>query len=207
MRLATPPRHPYWPSPHPPAQFCPTNPAFEDFATDLGVQGPNLDKQLLAAAAASPDLFKTVLSYHIAKGVLPSPALKNGQAVATLLAEKKPTLKIMVDAEGVDLVHPDIGFEPLGAPPEPKAPAEPGVPAGMHADEVVAADLTFEGPFVAGKSKYVVHSISDVLVPEAVLAGLKKAQAAITAKSKAAAAKPAPAKPAPAKPAGRKLAM
>ena len=47
-------------SEHHTPQFCPTNEAFEEFAVDLGLTGANLDKQLLAAAASNPDVFKMV---------------------------------------------------------------------------------------------------------------------------------------------------
>lgn len=203
--------------------FCPTNEAFEEFAEDLGLKGANLDKQLLAAAASNPDVFRTVLSYHVTKGILPAAGLKDGQALTTLLAEKKPTLTVHKDKGTVELVHPEVEFEEAGDDHAGHAHAEEdedeheghGHEEGTHADSVVAADLTFEGAYAAGKSKYIVHAIDHVMVPEAALPGLKKAQAAIakSAAKPSAAAKPAaPAKPAAAakpavaaKPAGRKL--
>ena len=128
-----------------------------------------------------------MLSYHVAKGILPAGSLKDGQAITTLLNEKKPTsLTIHKENGVVELVHPDGEFEEAGGDhgghmhdEEADEHESHGHEEGTHADELVAADLTFEGVYTSGKSKYIVHAIDHVMIPEAALSGLKKAQAAI----------------------------
>ena len=44
----------------------------------------------------------------------------------------------------------------------------------MHADAVVATDLTFEGPWAKSAKTYIVHAIHDVMIPKAAAAGVKK---------------------------------
>jgi hypothetical protein len=70
---------------------------------------------------------------------------------------------------------------------------------GEDSDTIVAADLTFDGPYVPGKSAYIVHAIDGVMIPRSAVpadakpaagAAAAGATAATAAKPAAAAAKP-----------------
>lgn len=191
--------------------FCPTNKAFLELAEDLGITGATAEAQLLATAKANPVVFGQILGYHIVKGVVPADKVTNG-AVLTTLAPKG-TLKVYRKGKVLELVRPETNLveEATVVVPEPAddgkdndkddaddAPGHKDVdhdahghPEGTEADSIVATDLTFEGPYVPGKSTYIVHAIDEVMVPPSAVAAANALAARAPAKPAAAAAKPA----------------
>jgi hypothetical protein len=177
--------------------------------------GPTAQQQLLAAVKANPALFKQILSFHLVKGVVPAAKVTDGAVLATL--SPKDSLKVYRKGKDIELLRPEVALTELevnvpdapdaddadDAAEEKERPGKKdhdahGHPDGMEADAVVAADLTFEGPFVPGKSTYIVHAIEDVMIPPsaaAAAAALAPKPAAAGAAAAAAAAKAA-AKPA-----------
>ncbi|GBF97435.1 hypothetical protein Rsub_09601 [Raphidocelis subcapitata] len=161
--------------------FCPTNEAFAEFAEDLGLKGPKAVDQLLALAKANPATFKTVLSYHVTKGVVPASALKDGATIATLLP--KETLKVAVDGKDVELVHPEVDID--GDDADDKDADDHG---DDHGDEIVSVDQTFEGPYRPSFSTYIVHGIDHVMVPKSAATAVQKLRAGVLSTAKAPAA-------------------
>ncbi|KAI8466895.1 MAG: hypothetical protein J3K34DRAFT_524143 [Monoraphidium minutum] len=155
--------------------ICPTDEEFGEFAETLGLEGPDYTKQLADAARANKDVFKAVLDYHVIKGVLPKSKLKDGMMLTPLLAKAKPYKVVLAKDGSVSLLHPEVEIEPYNPDTRPAAPEAPE----EHEDELVVLDRTFEGAFAPGKSKYVVHVVDHVIVPEAAVPGILKAQKAI----------------------------
>ncbi|KAI8475469.1 MAG: hypothetical protein J3K34DRAFT_456224 [Monoraphidium minutum] len=152
--------------------FCPTNGAFAEFARDLGFRGKDVVGQMLKVVPANT--LKAVLSHHVVPGrVLPASSFKAGAATA-LDAADGGKLEVKALKGGKKLEVKDNGVDVDGDFDNDKPAA---VGAGV--------DLTFEGPFAAGKSKYVVQPVDEVMVPPGSLAALKKVLAAnLVGKSK-----------------------
>jgi len=111
---------------------------------------------------------KQVLLGHVVKGVLPADKLKAGTVLNTLAP--KATLKVYVPKSGgLELIHPEVHLDD----DEEEAHETDHGHADEHADDVVATNLTFEGPYKPG-SKYVVHAVDHVMVPQAAGPALQK---------------------------------
>ena len=116
-----------------------------------------------------------VLLFHTVPGVLPAAKLKDGAVLTTALP--KATLRLLADADGWDVAH--LGPEEEGKDEEGEEAEDKRLKPGEHTNEVVATDLTFEGPFSPKASKYVVHALSEVMVPLAAEAALDKLKASL----------------------------
>ena len=123
-----------------------------------------------------------VLLFHTVPGVLPAAKLKDGAVLTTALP--KATLRLLADADGWDVAHlgpehEEHEGEEEGEDEEEEEAEDKRLKPGEHTDEVVATDLTFEGPFSPKASKYVVHALSEVMVPLAAEAALDKLKASL----------------------------
>ncbi|KAI8470077.1 MAG: FAS1 domain-containing protein [Monoraphidium minutum] len=139
--------------------FCPTNEAFNNMADELNFADSG---KLLAKISSDPAL-RAIVGFHVVKGVSPAASLKDGASLQTLAGAP---LKV-VKEDG------DIAINSLWVDFEDKDGDD-----SDNEDAVEIPNATFEGPFKAGSSKYVVHVIDRVLTPPAAASALRKVYSA-----------------------------
>jgi hypothetical protein len=130
--------------------------------------------------------------------VLPAAKVTDGAVLNTL--SPRGTLTVSKQGNTVELVFPEVELNPAAETAAERAEEETEHkahkhPAGTDTADVVATNLTFDGPFVPGKSTYVIHAIDEVMIPASAAAAaralIKPAAGAAAKPAAGAAAKPA----------------
>ncbi|KAI8468079.1 MAG: hypothetical protein J3K34DRAFT_523205 [Monoraphidium minutum] len=132
-------------------------------ASALGLaESDPVAKMLKAIPAAT---LKQVFQQHVVPGrVLPASSFKEGDSEFPTLLPGAP-LKVTKDDDEYDVSYKgsDIDEKDDG---------------GWEDEDIKAVDLTFEGPYRAGASSYVVHAVEETLVPRSARAALLAVRAA-----------------------------